>query len=171
MSVRKRIGQQEFSDTADEAVVSVLVAADYLGQALSDVVASHGITHDQYNVLRILRGAHPEGHARHEIARRMIRRAPDVTRMMDRLGRRKLIARARGAEDARLSIARITPAGLALLKRIDPEIEEIQQSVMSALSASERRDLARLCDRIVPDQPDDPPLASHPSRRRGPEPG
>jgi DNA-binding MarR family transcriptional regulator len=151
MSVRKRIEQQDFSDTADEAVVSVLVAADYLEQTLGDVISRHGITSEQYNVLRILRGAHPEGHARHEIARRMIRRAPDVTRILDRLARRKLITRTRGTDDARLSIARITQTGLALLRRIDPEVEEMQRSLVSALNAGERRELARLCDRILTD--------------------
>ena len=149
MSIRERIEQRVFSGEADEALVSVLVAADYLDQQLSLVIAEHGITLDQYNVLRILRGVHPEGHPRHEIARRMIHRAPDVTRMLDRLLRRKLIARIRDPRDARLSIARITPAGLALLKRIDPEVEEVQQKATAMLTVAERKELARLCEQLL----------------------
>ncbi len=130
-------------------MISVLVAADHLDQQLDPVIAAYGITTDQYNVLRILRGVHPEGHPRHEIARRMIHRAPDVTRMLDRLVRRKLITRVRDSKDARLSVARITPAGLALLKRIDPAVEAAQEKATAMLTAAERKELVRLCNRLV----------------------
>jgi DNA-binding MarR family transcriptional regulator len=149
MSVQSRLEQRAFRGEADETVVSLLVAADHLDQQLAPVIAAHGITTDQYNVLRILRGVQPEGHPRHEIARRMIHRAPDVTRMLDRLLRRKLITRARDPEDARLSVARITPAGLALLKRIDPEVEAAQEQATAMLTAAERKELVRLCNRLV----------------------
>ena len=149
MSIRGRIEQRGFSGDADETVVSVLVAADYLDQRLAAVITMHEITTDQYNVLRILRGVHPEGHPRHEIARRMIHPAPDVTRMLDRLIRRKLITRVRDPRDGRLSVARITPAGLALLKRIDPDVEEVQQHATAMLTAAERKELVRLCERLV----------------------
>jgi DNA-binding MarR family transcriptional regulator len=149
MSIRSRLEQQAFSGESDQAVVSVLVAAEHLDQEVSVVINAHGITADQYNVLRILRGVHPEGHPRHEIARRMIHPAPDVTRMLDRLLRRKLITRLRDPRDARLSVARITPAGLALLKRIDPEVEEVQDKATAMLSAAERKELVRLCEKLV----------------------
>jgi DNA-binding MarR family transcriptional regulator len=149
MSIRDRLEQREFSGESDEAVVSVLVAADHLDQQLSAVITAHGVTADQYNVLRILRGVHRQGHPRHEIARRMIHPAPDVTRMLDRLLRRKLITRARDPRDGRLSVARITPAGLALLKRIDPEVEEVQQHATAMLTPAERKELVRLCERLV----------------------
>jgi DNA-binding MarR family transcriptional regulator len=149
MSVHSRLEQRAFSGDSDETVVSVLVAADHLDQQLAPVISAHGITSDQYNVLRILRGVHPDGHPRHEIARRMIHRAPDVTRMLDRLLRRKLISRVRDPRDARLSVARITPAGLALLKRIDPEVEELQEKATAMLSPAERKELVRLCNRLV----------------------
>ena len=149
MTIRDRLEQRAFSGDSDAAVVSVLVAAEHLDQQLSAAIAGHGITADQYNVLRILRGVHPEGHPRHEIARRMIHPAPDVTRMLDRLLRRKLITRVRDPRDARLSIARITPVGLALLKRIDPEVERVQQKATAMLSPAERKELARLCERLV----------------------
>jgi DNA-binding MarR family transcriptional regulator len=149
MSVLSRLEQRAFSGEADEAVISVLVAADHLDRQLSAVISAHGITSDQYNVLRILRGVHPDGHPRHDIARRMIHRAPDVTRMLDRLVRRKLITRVRDPGDARLSVARITSGGLALLKRIDPEVEQAQEKATAMLSPAERKELARLCDRLV----------------------
>jgi DNA-binding MarR family transcriptional regulator len=149
MSILSRLEQRAFSGDADQTVISILVAAEHLDRQLAPVIAAHGITTDQYNVLRILRGVHPGGHPRHEIARRMIHRAPDVTRMLDRLVRRKLLTRVRDPKDARLSVARITSAGLALLKRIDPEVEQAQEQATAMLTAAERKELARLCDRLV----------------------
>ena len=149
MSIRERLEQRVFSGESDEVVVSVLVAADHLDDRLSTVIAAHGITADQYNVLRILRGVYPEGHPRHEIARRLIRRAPDVTRMLDRLVRRKLITRVRDPRDGRLSVAKITSAGIAVLKRIDPEVEQVQQQATAMLTPAERKELVRLCERLV----------------------
>ena len=95
MPIRERLQQRRFRTLADEAVVSLLVAADQFERAAAPVWERHGITADQYNVLRILRGVYPAGHPRNEVARRMIHRAPDVTRMLDRLVRQGLVRRER----------------------------------------------------------------------------
>ena len=150
MPIRDRIQQRRWRTLADEAVVSLLVAADQIEQAILPVWERHGVTADQYNVLRILRGVHPEGHPRNEIARRMIHRSPDVTRMLDRLERQGLVARVRNPDDRRESIATITRGGLALLERIDPDVHAVQASVTHGLSERELRELARLCDGLVP---------------------
>jgi DNA-binding MarR family transcriptional regulator len=93
---------------------------------------------------------YPGGHPRNEVARRMIHRAPDVTRMLDRLVRRGVVARVRNADDRRESIATITKAGLALLDRIDPEVLAVQKAVTAALPEPKLRQLVRLCDALVP---------------------
>ena len=80
----------------------------------------------------------------------MIHRAPDVTRMLDRLARHRLIARERNPDDRRESIATITRAGLALLDRIDPDVHALQATMTQGLSERELRDLSRLCDALVP---------------------
>jgi DNA-binding MarR family transcriptional regulator len=131
-------------------VVSLLVAAAHVEQATGAVFARHGLTADQYNVLRILRGVHPGGHPRGDIARRMIHPSPDVTRMLDRLARQGWVARARDPQDARLSVATITRAGLALLAHVDPELQATQAKAVAALSPVQQRRLARLCDALVP---------------------
>src|SRR5215204_2537155 len=64
-----------------------------MSQRMNDVCRKHGVTHDQYNILRILRGVHPTGHPRCEITKRLISRAPDVTRLLDRLVRQGLVER------------------------------------------------------------------------------
>jgi DNA-binding MarR family transcriptional regulator len=150
MPITDRIQQRRWRSLADEAVVSLMVAAEQIDQAAAPVWERHGITADQYNVLRILRGVHPDGHPRNEIARRMIHRAPDVTRMLDRLVRQRLVARVRNPDDRRESVATITRAGLALLDRIDPDVHAVQTSVTQGLSERELRELVRLCDALVP---------------------
>jgi DNA-binding MarR family transcriptional regulator len=151
MSIRERIQQQrEFRSPAAEAAVSLLVAADHFDRAAEAICQRHGLTSDQYNVLRILRGVYPGGHPRCEVARRMIHPSSDVTRMLDRLVRQALVSRRRNPDDRRESIASITRGGLALLERVDPEIEQAQTELTSALTEPELRRLSRLCDALVP---------------------
>src|SRR3954447_10460904 len=106
-------------------MLNLFVAVDHLRGKAIEVCSRFGITHGQYNVLRILRGAHPDGHPRCEIAKRMIEKAPDVTRLVDRLEAMSLVERVRSDGDRRLSIARITPKGLQLLKDMDPEMKAV----------------------------------------------
>ncbi len=98
---------------------------------------------------RILRGVHPEGHPRCEIAERLIGRAPDVTRLLDRLEQGKLIARNWSKENRRLSIATITAKGLELLRKMDPVIEALEKDTTGRLTAAEQTALVRICDRMV----------------------
>ena len=150
MSIRERLQQRQFGPLADEAVVSLMVTAEHLEQAIAPVWERHGITADQYNVLRILRGVYPDGHPRHEVARRMIHRSPDVTRMLDRLVRQRLVARIRNPDDRRESVATITKAGLALLDRIDPDVHAVLEAATASLGDRDLRQLIRLCDALVP---------------------
>ena len=151
MSIHRRVQQPTFPGAANEAWVSVIVAADHLTQTLEErVFRPRGITGDQYNVLRILRGAGRGGLARGEITRRLMRRSPDTTRLLDRLERNGLIRRDRDPDDGRLSVAHITKDGLALLRDTDPEMDRVVQDSTAPLSAAELRELVRLCSALVP---------------------
>jgi DNA-binding MarR family transcriptional regulator len=149
MSLREQVQQKRFTSVAAEAWVSVIVAGDRLAQQADEVFGRLGITGDQYNVLRILRGARPHGLARGDVTQRLMRRAPDTTRMLDRLERAGLIERSRDPADARRSMARITEDGVTLLDRIDPEIERLMRTATAALDEAELRELARLCDALI----------------------
>jgi DNA-binding MarR family transcriptional regulator len=149
MSIRARVQHRQFESAAQEAVVSLLVAAARVLQRQNDLLQPHGITHDQYNVLRILRGAHPHGHPRGEIGRRLMSRAPDVTRLLDRLERQGLVVREWAPENRRLSIARVTPAGLDLLERIDPELHALQREITAGIARDDLDALARACARMA----------------------
>jgi DNA-binding MarR family transcriptional regulator len=151
MSIRGRIVQKRFENPTDEAVVGIFVVAGVLDDLAEAACGEHGITAVQYNVLRILRGVHPEGHPRGEIARRLITRAPDVTRLIDRLVRSGLVERNWDAANRRLSIARITPKGLKLLTDLDPKIRRIQEHATRNLSKADLRALVRILDQMVED--------------------
>ena len=149
--LKKRIKQAQFDSPAHEATLNLLVAAAHVRQLVDDAVAVHGITQPQYNVLRILRGAHPRGYPRGEIACRMIDRAPDVTRLIDRLERQELVERTRSGDDRRQSITVISEKGLNLLSRLDPVVATAQKDVARRLSAADLRHLSRICERIYGD--------------------
>jgi len=134
-----------------EALWSLLVAADYLRGRMDAVCAGFRVTTSQFSVLRILRAACPDGYSRNEIARRMIDRSPDVTRLVDRLEQQQFVERARSSEDRRLSVTRITDLGLRLLSRVEPEIRNLERSCFcDSLSEQDCADLLRICRLIRP---------------------
>ena len=147
-ALRRRILQSRFESPAQEALLNVMVAADHLRSRLERVCSEFGLSASQYNVLRILRGVHPAGHSRCEIARRVLERAPDVTRLVDRLEKRGWVARDRSEHDRRLSISRITEAGLELLARIGPSLENVQRELAARVPPRDCRELSRICEEI-----------------------
>ena len=144
-NLHARVRQDAFEDPVQEAFVSLLVTAGHLRQALDEACQPHGITHDQYNVLRILRGAHPGGHPRREIADRMIERSPDVTRFIGRLERDGLVERYKSDEDRRLSMTRVTAKGLAVLAAADDGVRAVREKHLGGLSAGDLEVLRRVC--------------------------
>ena len=134
---------------AQAATIGVLTAAGELAQSLDVVCGRYGITGQQYNILRILRDAHPGGRPRNEVANFCAHRAPDITRMLDRLVRQGLVSRERAEEDRRCSMAQITKAGLKLLGRVEPVLSAELRRLTKSLSAEELRQLARLSSALV----------------------
>ena len=147
-ALRRRIQQDRFESPLQEAILNLLIAADSVRDVFDRACAEFGITTSQYNVLRILRGVHPEGHPRGEISRRMVERAPDVTRLIDRLEKQGLVMRDRTERDRRLSLSRITPAGLELLERMGPRMREAHEQIAGRISEGDRIELSRICEGI-----------------------
>ncbi len=113
---KRRIGCPE-----EDAFLDLLRTTDMLSRGMVGVLKREELSPTQYNVLRILRGA-PEGLPCGEIANRMITRDPDVTRLLDRMEKRRLISRCRETKDRRTVMARITPEGLKVLGRLDEPV-------------------------------------------------
>lgn len=123
MSVLDEIKQRKpFESREQEAAVTLLRTADVVRRHLGSVIGRHGITAQQYNVLRILRGAEPDGLPTLEIASRMIEEAPGITRLLERLEKKKLVSRCRRHDDKRCVDCRITSAGSALLAQLDAPV-------------------------------------------------
>lgn len=146
-----RLAQEPFDTLQQEVSVGVLTVAGHITQRLNEVCGERGITHDQYNVLRILSGARPKGYARFEIARRLINRAPDVTRLLDRLERNDLVERHRSPHDRRQSISSITSQGMELLEAMDEEIQAVHRDAVANLTEQERWDLAHVLPKMIPE--------------------
>ena len=147
--MQERLQQPQFASRTQEAVLAVLLASVRLREQAEAAAAEGGITGQQYNVLRILRGARPAGLPRCDIGKRTIERAPDLTRIIDRLAKEGLVARARSEADARLSVTRITRKGLAVLERVDPHIEALHRAIAARIGERDARTLTRICERLI----------------------
>src|SRR5699024_10842009 len=121
--LKKRLKQDSFASVESEMVLNLMVTLYFLVNNLNEVLKKFDMTRGQFNVLRILKGVYPEGHARCDIIDRMIEPSPDVTRLVDRLEKAGYIERSRSQEDARRSITTITEQGLQKVEEINPEIE------------------------------------------------
>src|SRR5690242_6718081 len=129
-------------DCPEEAAFLELVrTTDLLSRGLVRVLKTEDLSSTQYNVLRILRGS-PEGLPCGEIANRMITRDPDVTRLLDRLEKRSLIARRRDPDDRRTVLAQITREGLKLLGRLDEPILQMHREQLGPLGVKRLGELA-----------------------------
>ncbi|MGA1981854.1 MAG: MarR family transcriptional regulator [Acidobacteriaceae bacterium] len=132
------------SHCPEEAVFLELCrTTDLLSRRLSPVLKAEDLSSNQYNVLRILRGT-PDGLPCGEIANRMITRDPDITRLLDRLEKRGLIARCRETKDRRMVMARITSDGLKLLARLDQPVRDAHRSQLGHLGRERLRALTAL---------------------------
>ncbi len=137
-------GKSARRDCPEEATfLELLRTTDLLSRGLVRILKTEDLSPTQYNVLRILRGS-PGGLPCGEIANRMITRDPDVTRLLDRLEKRELISRCRETKDRRTVMARITPAGLKLLGRLDEPVHATHRKQLGHLGRERLRALAEL---------------------------
>jgi DNA-binding MarR family transcriptional regulator len=139
---------QNFRSREQEATLGLLRTADAVKRSLAQVIAPHGITPQQYNVLRILRGAGPDGIPTLTIGERMIEQTPGVTRLVDRLERKGLVARTPCPKDRRRVFCRINAKGLELLKELDDPVNRWDSQAVSVLPPSELDVLVDLLDRV-----------------------
>jgi DNA-binding MarR family transcriptional regulator len=122
-TVQSENGKRRAPCPEEVAFLELCRTTDLLSRRLEFLLKAEDLSSNQYNVLRILRGS-PDGLPCGEIGNRMITRDPDITRLLDRLERRVLISRSRESKDRRMVMARITPAGLELLARMDGPVRE-----------------------------------------------
>ncbi len=146
--LKRRLKQLSFESAEQEAILNILVSSNHIKSKIEAVCIKYGITISQFNVLRILNGKYPEGYPRCDIISRMIDPAPDVTRLIDRLIKQGLVERYASTEDRRLSIARITNKGRAVLNKIKPKIDELNSLISGTLNIAERKQLSILLEKV-----------------------
>ncbi len=129
-------------------MLGVMVTNSWFVAELTSAMAPFGVTPAQYNVLRILRGSHPEALRCSEVGTRLIDRTPDVTRLLGRLEKHGLTTRKRAIHDRRVVEVRITEKGLELLESMDTEINSLTERLADNLSTDEHHHLNRLLDKL-----------------------
>jgi DNA-binding MarR family transcriptional regulator len=152
-AVTKRAAPDRRSVTSPghQATVAIVRSADAIRRRIAVVVEAEGITLQQFNVLRILRGGGGEGVATLEVADRMVEQTPGITRLLDRLEAKALVRRQRCTKDRRQHLCWITPLGLDVLGRLDEPVLKASDGCVAGLSRSEQTTLTRLLAAIRPE--------------------
>jgi len=149
LSIQEEIKQSRpFRSRSQEAYVALLRTADDSRRYATQALEAAGITLQQYNVLRILRGAGPQGLPTLSVAERMLERTPGVTRLIDRMEKKGLVGRQRCTEDRRRVWCRITDDGLRLLNDLDDPIAEVDSAPSAVLDDAELGQLIDFLDRL-----------------------
>jgi DNA-binding MarR family transcriptional regulator len=148
-TLREEIRQTKpFETPAQEAILALFRTTDLLQRVFSQLVEPHGISLQQYNVLRILRGAGKEGMPTLDIADRMIEKTPGITRLLDKLEAKQLVRRERCPHDRRQVLCWITERGLRLLSELDKPAVSAGSKAMESLTPDSLRTLILQLERI-----------------------
>jgi DNA-binding MarR family transcriptional regulator len=156
-----------FRSSAEEVVVSVLRTAAVVQRNFAQVVEAHGITIQQYNVLRILRGAGDAGLPTLAIRDRMVEEAAGITRLLDKLETAGHVVRERSTPDRRQVLCHITPKGESLISALDGPMDAAHQCAGANLDDAERAQIIELLGAIRAALVARPPDQPQGSRRNG----
>lgn len=145
--------RRPFDFVEEEAFLNVYRTADVLAQQLLKLLKTFNLSLTQYNILRILRGAGGEGLTCSEIGSRLLTPDPDITRLLDRLEKRKVLVRSRGRKDRRCVTIHITDEGLSTLSQLDGPIRALQVEIFRPLDEPKLRQLIALLETVRAGQP------------------
>jgi DNA-binding MarR family transcriptional regulator len=140
--------RKPFQSTAQEALLGLMRTTDLVRRQITAFVEPHGITVQQYNVLRILRGGGDDGVPTLEVAERMVEQTPGITRLLDRLEAKGFVKRQRCPKDRRQHLCWITPKSTALLEKLDAPMVQFGEHLIKGLKPEERTTLIRLLDAL-----------------------
>ena len=150
-----------FTSREQEAYLSLLRTADALQTQVEARLKDFGLTGTQYNALRILRGAGPDGLPCRDIGERMIAHDPDITRLLNRLEDRGLVERMRDRNDRRVIHGKITSAGIKLLREMDDPIDEHGRKMLRHVGQGKLNQLIRLLELVRSGKPSRPRDTGH----------
>lgn len=148
MSIEEDIKQRTFKTNLEKAVVNILYTYNWLRDRSQTTYKPYGIKMQHYNVLRILKGKHPEAVSPGEIKEVMLDKAPDLTRLLDKLVDMQLVDRQLCPQNRRRMDVTITTSGLDLLELLTREQEKLNKNIAERLSEQEAGQLSNLLDKI-----------------------
>lgn len=147
-TTKQRKSGRRFDSPQQEAFLNLWRTYDRLRLLEDELFAGHGLTAQQYNALRLLRASHPNKVPTLSLAARLVSRAPDITRLVDKLVERGLVDRERPAGDRRAVHVGITESGVALLDAIATEVRECHERQLGHLSEEELATLVELLQKV-----------------------
>jgi DNA-binding MarR family transcriptional regulator len=147
MGIEKDIQQSKFADGRHKALVNILFTSGWITEKMKEILSPHGITHQQFNILRILRGSYPTPLSTLQIRERMLDKMSDTSRIVDRLLLKGLVEKHMSSSDHRLVDVLITEKGKELLLSIKND-HDIISTVMENVSEEEMECLSNLLDKI-----------------------
>jgi MarR family transcriptional regulator, 2-MHQ and catechol-resistance regulon repressor len=147
MSIDRDIQQTRFASSKQKALINILYTYGWALEKLKNILGNHGVTHQQFNILRILRGSRPKPLSTLQIRERMLDKMSDSSRLVDRLILKGLAQKTTSSSDHRLVDVLITEKGLDILREID-EGPDIVSGVMANVSEEEMEELSCLLDKI-----------------------
>lgn len=147
MGIKEAIKQSTFRSSRQKAMLNMLYTHNWMLQHIRGFMAGANLTHQQYNVLRILRGSHPKPLSTLQIRDRMLDKMSDTSRIVDRLIKKKLVKKTACEDDRRLVDIAITTQGMAVLQELDGREQELDE-LLGGLSESEAETLSALLDKL-----------------------
>jgi len=146
--IEDAILQKHFPDVHLKAHINILYTAAWMNQISAQVLKPYGLTWQQYNILRILKGMHPKPASIKELTRRMIDKMSNASRLVDKLERKGWAERRPAPEDRRRVRVTLTPEGFQVLERVTEELEQAIRQSMQNLSREEAETLNTLLDKL-----------------------
>ena len=150
MNVQEAIQTSGFKSEKHKAVINIMYTAYEVKTRISRVLKNYGLTHEQYNVLRILKGKYPEQMCVKDVAQRMVERSSNVPRIIDRLELKKLVKRSQSGSDRRETVIILSQAGINLLEAVNPVLEDAHAAI-SSFNEGDAKLLNGMLDRYLKD--------------------
>ena len=147
MKIEDEIQQAKFRNDYQKVVVNLIYSANWLETRQEELFSPFGITPSQYNILRILRGQGSKSLSGADIKSKMLKRNSDISRLLDRMVKKKLVDRKQCPNDKRVTNVSITQTGLGVLKKIDSHIDQAEKQIIH-LTREEARQLSNLLDKV-----------------------
>lgn len=148
MKIEEAIQQKKFRSEHQKAIVNILFTASWLGQQSARGLRPYGISPEQFNILRILRGRYPKPATVKDLTERMLDKSSNASRLVDKLKTKGLVDRQECPEDRRRVDVVITDAGLALLEKASVFMEKEMEARLDGITDAEAAEISRLLDKM-----------------------